>query len=136
MLIREADGAAFVIDWGGALIADYRLDLAWTQLLMSAYGRPDAGALVLDGYERTAGRRVDQIEYFAVFACLRRLFDISSTLLVGAAQAGLRPGAEAMIANADHIAYVYARLQERTGIEIPEVERLLSSLRASSSPPQ
>jgi hypothetical protein len=41
---------------------------------------------------------------------------------------GMRPEAEAMIGHAAHIEYVYALLQKRTGMTIPEVERLLSSL--------
>jgi aminoglycoside phosphotransferase (APT) family kinase protein len=128
VLVREADGAAFVIDWGAAMVADYRIDLSWTLLLMSGYGWPEARALVLDGYERAAGRRVPQIEYFLVVASARRLFDITATLTVGAARMGLRPEAEAMVGNAAHIEYVYALLQEQTGMTIPKVERLLSSL--------
>jgi len=127
VLVRE-DGAALVIDWGGAMVADYRIDLAWTLLLMSGYGWTDARALILDGYERAAGRRVERIEYFDVVACTRRLVSILASLTVGAAELGMRPGAEAMMKNAAHIGYVYAILRERTGIAIPEVELLLSTL--------
>jgi aminoglycoside phosphotransferase (APT) family kinase protein len=128
VLVREADGAAFVIDWGSAMVADYRLDLAWTLLVMSGFGRPDLWDKVLAGYERAAGRRVEQFEVFSVIACTSRLFGILASLDLGADQVGMRPGAEAMIKNAAHISYVYALLCDQTGIAIPAVERLLSSL--------
>ena len=127
LLVRE-DGAAFVIDWGGAIVSDYRIDLAWTLLVMSGWGRPDMWELVLAGYERAAGRRVEQLEFFTVIACTSRLFGILASLSGGAAQVGMRPGAEAMIKNAAHIAYLYTLLNERTGIAIVEVEQLLSAL--------
>lgn len=128
VLVRE-DGASFVIDWGSAMVSDYRVDLAWTLLVMSGFGRPDLWELVLAGYERAAGRRVEQLEFFTVIACTNRLFGILVSLSVGAAQMGMRPGAEAMIKNVAHIEYVYALLLERTGTTIQEVERLLSTLR-------
>lgn len=129
VLVREEDDAAFVIDWGGSMVADYRIDLAWTLLLMGGHGWPEARALILDGYERAAGRCVEQIEYFDAIACTRRLVSILGSLTVGAAEMGMRPGAEAKMKNAAHIERVYALLRERTGIAVPEVERLLSTLR-------
>lgn len=42
VLVRE-DSAAFVIDWGAAMVSDYRIDLAWTLLLMSGHGGVCAG---------------------------------------------------------------------------------------------
>jgi aminoglycoside phosphotransferase (APT) family kinase protein len=129
VLVREEDSAAFVIDWGGAMVADYRIDLAWTLLLMGGHGWAGARALILDEYERAAGRSVEQIEYFDVVACVRRLVGILAALNVGAAELGMRPGAEAMMKNAAHIEYMYALLRERTGIAIVQVERLLSTLR-------
>lgn len=127
ILMRE-DSAAFVIDWGGVSVSDFRIDLAWTLLLMSSYGTPEARDMVLGGYERAAGRRVDQIEYFEVITCLRRLFDILTSLSVGADKMGMRPGAEAMMKNVSHIESVYVLLRERTGIAIAEVEQQLSTL--------
>jgi aminoglycoside phosphotransferase (APT) family kinase protein len=117
-----------VIDWTNVDVSDYRLDLSWTLLLMSTYGSPESRELVLGEYERAAGHSVEQIEYFEVAACLRRLFSILVSLAAGAERLGMRPGAEAMMKNVDHIGSVYARLRQRTGIAIAEVDRLISSL--------
>jgi aminoglycoside phosphotransferase (APT) family kinase protein len=127
ILMRE-DGAAFVIDWGATMVSDYRIDLAWTLLLTSSYGTPEARDVVLGGYEQVAGYQVEQIEYFEVVACLRRLYNILASLRAGADKMGMRPGAEAMMKDVAHIESVYALLRARTGIAIAEVERLLSTL--------
>jgi aminoglycoside phosphotransferase (APT) family kinase protein len=127
ILLRE-DGAPFVIDWTNVDVSDYRLDLSWTLLLMSTYGSPESRELVLGEYERAAGHTVEQIEYFEVAACLRRLFSILYSLGAGAEKLGMRPGAEAMMKDAGHIGSVYARMRQRTDIAVTEVEKLLSSL--------
>lgn len=128
-ILLKDNGEAFVIDWGGVNISDFRFDLAWTLLLTSTYGKPKMRETVLDEYERIAGDRVEQIEYFEVAATLRRLFSIVLSLRDGADKLGMRPGAEkAMLENVDHIRNVYAVLGNRTGITIPEIERLLSTL--------
>jgi aminoglycoside phosphotransferase (APT) family kinase protein len=127
ILLRD-DGAAFVIDWTGAQVSDYRLDLAWTLLLMSTYGNPEVRELVLREYERIAGHKAEQIEFFEVAACLRRLASIQISLSQGAEKLGMREGAEAMMADVDHITSVYAFLQERTDVRIAEIEELVSTL--------
>ncbi len=128
-IILRKDGMAFVIDWGAADIGDYRSDLAWTLLLVGTYWGPEAREAILRGYEQASGHRVTRIEYFEVMAILRRLLDVSVSLSEGAGRRGMRPGAEEkMRRDADHLRRVYALLIARTGIVIPEVERLLSAL--------
>ena len=127
ILLRD-DGAAFVIDWTSVEVFDFRLDLAWTLLLISTYGNPEVREPVLDEYERVAGRKVEQIEYFEAAACLRRLFSICASLSAGADKMGMRPGAEAMMKDVNHIGNVYAVLRGRTGVTVTEVEELLSTL--------
>jgi len=126
ILVRD-DGAGFVIDWTNVGISDYRVDLAWTLLLMSTYGDSSAYGIVLSEYVRAAGCRVERIEYFDVIACLRRLASIAISLGSGADKLGMRPGAEAMMKDVGHIENVYACLRERTGIAIAEIEELLSA---------
>ena len=106
VLMRD-DGRAFIIDWTCMEVADFRLDLAWTIVLADSELRE----LILSEYERVACRRIEQIEYFEVAACLRRLFSISVSLSDGAAKLGMRPEAVAMMKkNVSHIKNVYALL--------------------------
>jgi aminoglycoside phosphotransferase (APT) family kinase protein len=128
ILLRD-DGKAFVIDWTNIDVADFRVDLAWTVLLMSTYRSPEARQIILDEYERIAGHRIEQIEYFEVAASFRRLFSISVSLSDGADKLGMRPEAVTqMKQNVGHIENVYSVLYDRTGITIPEIETLLSTL--------
>ncbi len=127
ILLRD-DGAAFVIDWGAVGVSDLRLDLAWTLLLMSTYGTPDAREMILGEYERVAEYRVEQIEFFDVVASLRRLASIAVSLSEGAEKLGMRAGAEGMMQDLSHLTNVYGVLRDRSGIAIPAIEELLATL--------
>lgn len=129
VLIRD-DGALFVIDWGAANIADFRADLGWTMLLATTYGHPIRESL-LSEYERFSGVQLEQIEYFEVLAILGRLRDLVVSLAptAGASTLGMRPEAVDMMKQAAfHYKNVYSLLQERTGLDLPEMEALLASL--------
>jgi aminoglycoside phosphotransferase (APT) family kinase protein len=127
VLLRD-DGAPFVIDWGNIRVSDRRSDLAWTLLLSSSYGAPEMRAPILQEYERIAGARMEDMEFFDVAACWRRLFSICGSLDQGADQLGMRPGAEGMMQNARHIRAVYGLLLERTAVRLPRIDALLASL--------
>jgi len=128
ILVRD-DGEAFVIDWSGAEVLDFRFDLGWTLLLVSTHAHRRLGKAVLREYERIAGVRIEHVEYFEVAACLRRLFAALVSLTDGPARVGMRPGAEAEIRqHALPLRRVYAVLRRRTGIRIREIEVLLSNL--------
>ncbi|NIV35286.1 MAG: hypothetical protein GWN58_39275 [Anaerolineae bacterium] len=78
-------------------------------------------------YERLAGIRVEQIAYFDVAACARRLFSVVVSLSEGPEKLGMRPGAATMMEQQmGAIKRVYDLLQERTGIKVSEVDRLLA----------
>ncbi len=127
LLLRD-DGLAVVIDWSQLNISDFRFDLAWTLLLVGSYEGVKWRNRILHEYERLAGAGVEQIEFFEVFACTRRLFDLVVSLSEGAERLGMRPGAIAMMKRqmgAFHS--VYSLLLERTGIRVAEVEQLLAT---------
>ncbi len=125
-IILTDDGTAYVIDWTNINIADFRTDLAWTLLLTSTYGNPEAYTIILNEYEKISGKKVEQMDYFIVFASARRLFSILVSIKMGPGKLGMRPGAEDMIKrNVKHIKAVYKLLYEKTGITIPEVEKMI-----------
>ena len=79
VLVRD-DGSAVVIDWSGCDISDARYDLAWTMLLAGAYESMEIAGNIIETYEQLAGNPVEQIAFFEVSACLRRLFRIVVSL--------------------------------------------------------
>ena len=128
ILLRD-DGTAFVIDWPNTDISDYRLDLAWTQLLLGTEWTLELQDSVRKEYERLAGQPVENSEFFDVIACTRRLFDITASLRNGATTIGMKPDAETeMRQKVKQIRAIYAQLQERTGCTLPEIEQLMMSL--------
>ena len=128
-VIVRADGSAVVIDWTGGRISDARFDLAWTLLLTNAYAGSAMRDSVLAGYERHWGARVDQLIFFEVVACVRRLFDIGLSLSQGAEAMGMRAGAaEQMRQYWQPIERVYALLRGHTGLSLPAVEAMLAAL--------
>lgn len=126
-LILKDNGEAIVIDWCGVDIGDYRADLAWTLLLISSYGNPEARDVVLTTYENIAGHKIEGIEYYEVFALIRRMFSIYISIVVGADKLGMRPeSVEMMKSNAKHIKALCDFLKEKTGITISQFQDHLS----------
>lgn len=126
-LILKDDGEAIVIDWTNVDIGDYRADLAWTMLLVSSYGNPEGRDIVLKAYENIAGHKAEGIEYYEIFALVRRMFSMYISIAVGAGKLGMRAEAvEMMKSNSKHIEALCEFLREKTGITIPEMESLVS----------
>ena len=84
---------------------------------------------MLEEYERLMGHQIEQLEFFEVIACFKRLFDITVSLSNGATTLGMKPDAEEeMKQQINRIQAVYDQLQERIGRPLPEIERLLLTL--------
>lgn len=127
ILVGE-DGQAVVIDWTGFDVADFRFDLAWTLMLVYAYSGDWLRNAVLEQYEDQLGDRVEEIETFEVFACVRRLFDVFVSLSEGAQRMGMRPEAVEMMKQHMYATKrVYELLVARTGIKLPDIEALIQS---------
>jgi aminoglycoside phosphotransferase (APT) family kinase protein len=127
ILIRD-DGKPFVIDWTNFNITDYRVDLAWTLLLMGTYDSPEVRDCVLETYERISQSKAETIEYFEVIAATRRLGSIYLSLSQGAENLGMRPeAAKIMKQQKNHVKAVIKVLSDRTGIEIGEFGSFLGS---------
>ncbi len=128
-VLLTPDDKLYVIDWSGFALGDYRVDLAWTLLLVSTMGYPELRPLILSEYERISGHAVDNIEYFDVIAALKRLSEMAVSLTSGAESSGMRPETvELMRRQREHYQQVYALLKNITGLSLPEIERLIDSL--------
>lgn len=117
-----------VIDWTQIQVSDSRFDLSWTLLLVGAYAGQNVRELILAGYQRIAGAAVDQLAFFDVASCVKRLGTMMISLSEGANSMGMRPDAVAMMRR-DFPAFrrVYDLMVDRSGIRISAVERLLDS---------
>ncbi|MEM2885705.1 MAG: hypothetical protein QXF24_06410 [Thermoproteota archaeon] len=111
------DGRTFVVDWTNFDVADCRLDLAWTLLLSSTYGNPEARGEILGAYERFSGKKVEDLGFFEAAPAARRFFAVFVSMKVGPERLGMRPdAAEKMRMQAGHLIEVMKVLRDRTGI--------------------
>jgi len=120
------EGRPFVIEWTKFDIMDFRLDLAWTLLLVSTYGHPEVRDYILGTYEDIVGN-VQDIEYFEALAAARRLYAIFMSLKMGPEKLGMRPEATEMMKQGDHIKRVVEVLRDRTGITFRGFDELLKT---------
>lgn len=132
-VLLHSDGAPCVIDWSNAHLADCRSELAWTRLItywiLPENVRSDEIEAGLRLYERLTGKEIMGLTYFEVIACIHLLLSELISLHFGAAHQGMRPEAEArMRQESSNITNIARLLQERTGIDMPDLEDTLSSL--------
>ncbi len=128
ILVDENENT-YVIDWGASRVADFRADLAWTLLLHYAYSSKENRDTTLKSYEDVLGQEVEQIEYFEVLSCLRRLHDVMSSFDKGADQMGMRPEAvEMMRETVGHVVRVRDRLEDLSEITMPEVDSFIQKV--------
>ena len=128
-ILMTENGNPYVIDWGGIEVSDFRLDLAWTLLLVGTHGAPEWRDIILEEYERIREHEVLDLEFFEAAACARRLFSVYVSITRGPEISGMRPGAEREMArHASALNRVYSILKDITNIEIPEIERELRAL--------
>jgi aminoglycoside phosphotransferase (APT) family kinase protein len=118
-ILVSADDSATVIDWTNFAVTDSRFDLAWTLVLAHAHGWPELRSQIIQGYQRHAGKPVEQIEAFEAIACARRLLDLTVSLTQGAQHMGMTAQAvEAMRADMEAHRRVHRLFIERTGLQI------------------
>jgi aminoglycoside phosphotransferase (APT) family kinase protein len=130
VLVRP-DGSALVIDWTQITISDSRLDLGWTLILIGCVMGMAWRDRILHEYERQVGSPVVGIDYFEALACLRRLGVVIISAQLGPEVLGLRGDVLAtMKRQTRNIRWVYDLFRQRTGIALPEIERLLAQFEA------
>ena len=125
-LILQSDGNIKVIDWTQIQVSDPRFDLGWTLLLAGVYSGKDARGFILAEYERLSGENIENMAFFDVANAIKRLGSVMISISVGAEKMGMRPDAiAAMRREFPALGRVYNLMVERTGIEMPEIERFL-----------
>jgi aminoglycoside phosphotransferase (APT) family kinase protein len=134
-ILIGADGRPWVIDWTAFEVTDPRFDLAWTLVLTYAHGKPGLRDQILQGYQRQAGRPVEQIEVFEAIACARRLLGLTVSLTRGAQHVGMNAQAmEAMRASMEAHRRVYRLFIKHTDLRIKAFDNLFGEQGLERSP--
>jgi aminoglycoside phosphotransferase (APT) family kinase protein len=118
------NGTATVIDWTQVGVGDRRMDVAWTELLISMALDRDAAARYRAGYEQVAGS-LEHMEWFEVIMAAKRLFSVVVSVRAGSEALGMRPEArERMIADIHTLSVPWQRVKEITAIDVVEARQL------------
>ncbi len=121
------DDRLAVIDWTQVTVADYRADLSWTLLIMGDFGQPHWKEHILQAYRQEAGHPIENLDYFTVIADTKNLATTILSSQTNFAALGLNPGkADTPAQQVPTIRRLYQRIQQTTGVTIPEVEAALS----------
>jgi len=119
------DDALVVIDWSFAEIGDFRMDLAWSTLLLGVMVGGDYRAAMLEAYEQAAGTHIENFEFFEALKFAIRMVTIGMWLdeavvipVAGITKQAIRGDYKV------HVLNPYRRLKDITGLEIPTIEEL------------
>ncbi len=127
-ILLDRKGNPFVIDWTAATISDPRVDVAWSLLLAKLHFGPELHAAILDGYQKVYGVKLENMDYFTIDACLRRLADITISLKKGAAALGMSEDAvKQMKESIGLLSEIHTIVEEITGLRIEEIEDLVKA---------
>jgi aminoglycoside phosphotransferase (APT) family kinase protein len=129
-ILLDQNGNPFVIDWTAATLGDPRIDIAWTQLLSKLHFGHRLHDLVLEKYQRIAGMNLDDMDYFTIDACLRRLSDILISLRAGAESLGMRESTtDEMKRGIGMLEEMHDTVKRITGITIDEIRSQIDHYR-------
>jgi aminoglycoside phosphotransferase (APT) family kinase protein len=124
-----SDAQLFVIDWTQCAVSDYRIDLAWTLLIMGDLGNPDWGKQILSGYASDSNHPIDHLDYFNVLVTMKLLASAVISFHVGPEELGLRP--DVLKLTKEQLS-IYKQLSQRirniTGLTLPELEDVLERI--------
>lgn len=123
ILIKEDE--LVIIDWSFAEISDYRMDLAWSVLLIGVLAGHEHRSAMLEAYERAAGSPVENFEYFEALKFTMRMLTIATWLDEAVEVPVPRITKQAIRGDYKvHVLNPYRRLKEITGLEIRTIEEL------------
>jgi aminoglycoside phosphotransferase (APT) family kinase protein len=118
-----------VIDWTQIAVSDYRTDLSWTLMIMGDFGQPHWGERILQAYTRGAKNPVEKLDYFNVITYTKLLASTIISLRTSPKELGMRPETvESIQQQAPILDMLSRRIQNITGLSIPEVETALSQI--------
>jgi hypothetical protein len=118
-----------VIDWTQFAVADSRIDLCWTLLIMGDLGNPDWGRQILEAYASHSHHPVEHLDYFQVIVSMKLLASAVISFAFSPEEVGLRP--EAVELTREQVS-IYGQIAQRirtiAGVTVPELETVLGRI--------
>ena len=67
-IIVQEDLKYQILDWTGAHISDFRMDLGFTTVVISSGVRKNLAPMIVSAYEQISGSKVENLSYFMILA--------------------------------------------------------------------
>ena len=127
-VLLSPEGQFFVIDWTQFAVSDYRLDLAWTLMIMGDLGNPDWKKQIFNAYTSASNRLVEQLDYFHVIVSMKLLASIVIAFTFRPEELGLRAETSSLTKE-QHSIFIglSERIRDTTGLTISELETALAN---------
>jgi aminoglycoside phosphotransferase (APT) family kinase protein len=125
ILVREADQSLVVIDWTWTDVGDYRLELAWTGLMLQiSLGEVWRDAFWAD-YAKSSSRSLDNLAFFERLKFTQRMLTIAHWLQPDTVIPVPKITRQAIRGDYRvHVLNVYQRLQQLGSPPLPTIEAL------------
>ena len=128
-IIISKERKAYVIDWPSCTVGDFRQDMGWTLMLVSAYTSIELRDTILFAYEKELGSKIAEIEFFEVLAAFRRFADIMIMFKHSPEEYGHREETLQQIKETVfHIENIYSLIRKKTNLSIPDLEEFIQSI--------
>ncbi len=125
LLVRSRGAELVIIDWSFAEVGDYRLDLAWSVLLVGLLVGAPYRDIMVKTYEDIAGCKVENFEYFEALKFTARMLTIATWLDESVVIPVKKITREAIRGEYRvHVLNVYDRLKDITGLRLPLIDNL------------
>ena len=119
----------YVLDWTQFGVADFRIDLCWTLLIMGDLGNPAWKKQIFNAYVSDVNCPVEQLDYFNVIVYMKLLASTVIAFTFGPEELGLRPDAITLTGEQLKVyKHLARRLRNITGCGIPELEYVLERI--------
>ena len=125
IVVREDDGQLVILDWSFADLGDFRLDLAWSALLVGVMVGERYRDVLIKGYEAVSGFGVENFSYFEALKLGARLITIAIWLEESVVIPVSKITKQSIRGEYKvHVLNVYNRVKEITRLQIPLFEDL------------
>ncbi len=126
IIVSEKDKKSYVIDWHEFQIMDYRVDLAWTSMLLQCHWSKSIHDKTLHYYEKISGSKTQNFEFFEVIALYIRIVEMSISLKSSATDIGMKDSTKERLMKLEApFKELFNMLYDRTKIKLPQIEILM-----------
>lgn len=123
--VLARNGELVVVDWSFSDVSDYRMDLAWSVLLIGTMIGERHRDAVVEAYESAADERVENLDYFEALKFTQRMLTIATWLDEGMQIPVHKITRQALRGDYKvHVLNPYRRLKEVTGLKVGMIEDL------------